>query len=62
MAMSFDEIHLSEKQISKEILLKLIDEGYLHLFVPSTEEEAEENVKKVVDAFSKILSEVSEHE
>lgn len=53
---------IEEKQISKEILLKLIDEGYLHLFNPSTDETAEENVNKVNDAFSKILDAVSKGE
>lgn len=50
---------IEEKQIAKEILLKMMDRAELQLFNARDPETQNSNIEKVSDAFSKILNVVS---
>ncbi|MFT8889449.1 MAG: hypothetical protein ABF904_11610 [Ethanoligenens sp.] len=58
--MDSTELIAVEKQIAKEILLKMIDKDALRIYAPSSNEDADENVKNVLKAYSEILKTLTE--
>lgn len=49
---------IEDKQIAKEILLKMMDSGNLGLYSSESKENDEENLATVINAFNKILAAV----
>lgn len=50
---------IEEKQIAKEILLKMIDRGELNLRQPNSDKMAEDNLNEIITAYNKILPAIS---